>query len=197
MTTALCSGLNRNQDPHFTAHTAATFAGLSLAPNRGVIEFNHTPERIPGIPILHGLKDFMTPAPGRWIGDAQIILELTGRGARGSGGHQKDRPEPVSQWCPCLVKDGIGSEGSLLITLVALVLSPRCDEPGVLVAAAGTAEAIGPLALDEISNTIALVRNRRLNCFGVIDVYMVYLYCIRSNGPLIIQQKYYNNQVLK
>jgi len=96
----------------------------------------------------------MTPAPGRWIGDTQIILELAGRGARGSGGHQKDCPKPVSQGFSGLMKDGIGSEGSLMITPLALILSPRCDEPSVVITATGTVEAIGPLAFDEIANTI-------------------------------------------
>jgi len=98
----------------------------------------------------------MAPAPRGWIGDAQVILELAGRGARGSGSHQKDRPEPVPQGLSCLVKDGMGGEGGLMITPLALILSPGGDEPGLIMTTPGTAEAIGPLAFDEIPETIML-----------------------------------------
>jgi hypothetical protein len=59
---------------------------------------------------LHGAADLMTPAPCRRIRDTQIILELTSRGTRGSGGHQKDRPKPVSQGLSGLVEDGMGGQ---------------------------------------------------------------------------------------
>ena len=39
------------------------------------------------------------------------------------------------------------------------------------------------------------MRNRRLNCLGVIEVYIGYLRCIRFDGPLLKQQKAYINQV--
>jgi hypothetical protein len=66
---------------------AAPFSELLLTPDIGIIELNHTSEGIAGIAILHGLSDLMAPAPGCGIGDTQIILELTGRGACRSGGH--------------------------------------------------------------------------------------------------------------
>ena len=124
MTTALGAGLHRDQYRHFALGTTASFSGLLCAPDIGIIELNHAPERVAGIPIFHGLTDLVTPAPGRGIGYAQVILELTCRGARGAGGHQKNRPEPVSQWFPRLMKDGMGNEGSLMITVFALILSP-------------------------------------------------------------------------
>ena len=156
MTTALGAGLHRDQYRHFALGTTASFPRLLRAPDIGIIELNHATECVAGIPILHGLTDLMTPAPGRGIGYAQVILDLTGRGARGSSGHQKDRPEPVSQWFPCLMKDGMGNEGSLTITLFALILSPGVDKPGLIMATPGAAEAIRPLAFDEIPEAIAL-----------------------------------------
>jgi hypothetical protein len=43
-----------------------------------------------------------------------------------------------------------------MITLLALILSPGVDEPGLIMATPGAAEAIWPLAFDEIPETIAL-----------------------------------------
>jgi len=156
MTTALRAGLYRDQDRYFAPGTTAPFSGFFLTSNIGIIELNHTPERIAGIPILHGLTDLMAPAPGRGIGDIQVILELTGRGARGAGGYQKDRPEPVPQRFSRLVKDGMGGEGGLMVTLLALILPPGGDEPGLIMATPGTAEAIGPLAFNEIPEAVTL-----------------------------------------
>jgi hypothetical protein len=42
---------------------------------------------------LYGLANLMTTAPRRRIGDTHIILELTGRGARGSGGPPERSPK--------------------------------------------------------------------------------------------------------
>jgi len=156
MTTAFGTGLHRHQYRDFARGPTAPFAWLSLTPDIGIIELNHTAKVVTGIAVLHGLSDLMTPAPGRGIGDAQVILELTGRGARGSGGHQKDRPEPVPQGFPRLVEYGMGREGGLMVTVLALILSPRWDEPGLIVAAAGTAVAIRPLSFDEIPHAITL-----------------------------------------
>lgn len=156
MVTALWPGLHRGQHRDFAVRTTAPFPGLSLSPDIGVMEFYHTPECVPGIPILHGFADLMAPAPGRGIGNAQIILELTGRGARGSGGHQKDGPELLPQGFACLVKDGMGGNGGLMIAALALILSPRGDQIGLIMVTAGTAEATGPFARDEIPEAVTL-----------------------------------------
>ena len=72
------------------------------------------------------------------------------------GGNQKDGPEPVPQGLPGLVKNGMGGEGGLMVALFTLILSPRWNEPVLIMAAAGTAEPIGPLTFDEIPHAVAL-----------------------------------------
>lgn len=156
MATALGARLHGNQNGDFARGTTASFAGLLLTPDIGIVELTLTSKVVAGIPILHGLSDLMTPVPGRGIGDAQVILEVTGREARGSRGHQKDRPEPVSQMFSRLMEDGMGREGGLMVTVFTLILPSRWDEPGLIVAATGTAEALGPLAFDEIPEAVAL-----------------------------------------
>ena len=64
------AGLHCNQNPYFALGDEAPFSALFLIPNIGIIEFNHTLERIAGIPVLHSFSDLMSPARGRWIGDA-------------------------------------------------------------------------------------------------------------------------------
>lgn len=61
------------------------------------------------IAVLHGLADLMTPGPCGLVGETQIMLELTGRGARGSGGYKKNGPKPVPQGLSCPVEDGVNS----------------------------------------------------------------------------------------
>jgi hypothetical protein len=43
-----------------------------------------------------------------------------------------------------------------MVATLTLVLSPRADEPGLIMVAARTAEAIGPFSLNEIPQAIAL-----------------------------------------
>jgi hypothetical protein len=43
-----------------------------------------------------------------------------------------------------------------MVTLLALILSPRVDEPGLIMATLGTAEAVGPLAFNEIPEAVTL-----------------------------------------
>lgn len=124
MSAAFWAGLNSYQNRHLTAGTTAPFARLPLAANIGVIELNHPLKRIAGIPVLHGLADLMTPTPRRRIRDTQIILELTGGGTRGSGGHKKDGPKPVPQRLSGLVEDGMGGQRSLVTTVLALIFAP-------------------------------------------------------------------------
>ena len=98
----------------------------------------------------------MAPAPCRGIGDTQVVLELMGRRVLGSGRHLKDCPEPVPQGISGLVEDGMGSERVLMGTVLALILSPRADEIGLIMVTARTAETIRSFALDKISQVIAL-----------------------------------------
>ena len=44
-------------------------SGLFLTPDIDIIELNHAPERVPGIPILRGLANLMAPTLGRGIRD--------------------------------------------------------------------------------------------------------------------------------
>jgi hypothetical protein len=156
MTTGLSPGFHSEEHGDLTASTAIPFTWLFPAPDIGIIQLDQPLKRLTCIPILHGLADLVTPAPGRWIRNAQIILELTGRGARGSDGHQKDRPKPVPQRPPGFVKDGVGSQGGLMHTTLALVFSARNDEIGLIMVTTGTAEAIRPFVPDEVSETIPL-----------------------------------------
>ena len=50
----------------------------------------------------------------------------------------------------------MGGEGGLMVTALALILSPGADEPGLIMATPGTAEAIGPLAFNEIPEAVTL-----------------------------------------
>jgi hypothetical protein len=54
------------------------------------------------------------------------------------------------------VKHSIGREESLRVTILALILPPRADEPGLIMLTPGIVEAIGPLVPDEISQIITL-----------------------------------------
>ena len=98
----------------------------------------------------------MTPTPGGRIRDAQIILELTSGGARGSGGHEIDRPKPVPQWLSSLVKDGVGRDRRLMQTTLALIFSSGRNKIGLIMVTARTAKAARPFALDDISDAVAL-----------------------------------------
>ncbi len=72
------------------------------------------------------------------------------------GGHQKDRRKPVPQRPSGFVKDGVGGQGGLMQTLLALIFPARNDAIGLIIFTARTPEAIRPFALDEVSETIAL-----------------------------------------
>jgi len=139
-----------------TLATTTTLIGPSLTLHIRSIKLHHTLERVAGIPILHGFSDLMAPTPGCGIGDTQLMLELTGRGACGSRGYQKDGPEPVSQRFSCLVEDGMGDEGGLIITLLALIFLPRWDGKGPIIVTAPTPKAIGPLASNQIPEAVTL-----------------------------------------
>ncbi len=76
-----------------------------------------------------------------------------------------------------------------MITALALIFSPISNQIGMAMGAARIAEAVGPLPLDEIAQTITLGENRPLNWRSVIDLYTGYLRCISNNGPPITQQK--------
>jgi len=167
MTTALRPRLHSDQHRHLTASAAAPFTGLFLAPNIGIIQLDQPLKGVTGVPVLHGFANLMTPAPSRRIADAQIILELTGRGARGSGGHQKDGPKPVSERLSGLVKDGIGDHRGLMITTLALIFSARSDQIGLMMVTARTSKTIGPFALDEIPEAIPLGAKSSFELSGV------------------------------
>ena len=72
------------------------------------------------------------------------------------GGHQIDRPKPVPQRLSGLVKDGVGGHRRLMQTTLALIFPARWDEPRLIMATAGAAKPIGPLALDDIPQTVPL-----------------------------------------
>lgn len=50
----------------------------------------------------------------------------------------------------------MGGEGGLMVTVLTLILSPGWDKSGLIVAAAGTAEPVRPLAFDQIPHAVAL-----------------------------------------
>ena len=156
MTTSLGTGLHRNQDGDFTTSSTAPFAGFLLATDIGVIELYHPLEVVAGIAVFHGLADLMTPSPCGLVGEAQITLKLTGRGARGSGGYKKNGPKPVSQGLSRPVEDGMGGHRALVAAVCALVQGAGCNGIGSRVATLWATKAIGPLAFDEIPDAIAL-----------------------------------------
>jgi hypothetical protein len=98
----------------------------------------------------------VTPTLGGRVGDSQVILQLTSRGAGGSGGHQIDCPEPVTKRFSGLMKDSIGADCGLMQTTLALILSARGDQIGLIMVTAGTAKTIRPFPFDEIPEAIPL-----------------------------------------
>jgi hypothetical protein len=68
MATALGTRLHGNHHRDFAPGTTAPLAWLSLSPDIGIIELNHTSKAVAGITVLHGLSDLMTPGPGGLIG---------------------------------------------------------------------------------------------------------------------------------
>ena len=156
MTTALVAGLHRDQYRHFALGTTASFSRLLRASDIGIIDLNHATERVAGIPILHGLTDLMAPAPGRGIGYAQVILELTGRGARGAGGHQIDGPEPIPQGFSGLMKDRVRCHRSLMTATTALIQLSSFNEISSTMVTTRTSKALRPFAFDEIPKAIPL-----------------------------------------
>jgi hypothetical protein len=149
-------GFHRNQYRDFTACPPATFTGFLLAPDRGVINVYHSVEVVAGIAVLHGRADLMTPGPCGLVGEPQIMLELTGRGARGSGGYNKNGPKPVPQGLSRPVEDGMGGHRGLVATVCALVQGAGFNGIGPRVATLWAAKAIGPLAFDEIREAVTL-----------------------------------------
>ena len=156
MTTALEPGLHGDQHRDFATSPTAPFAGLFLPPDIGIIQLNQTLKAITRIPVLHGFTDLVTPTPGGRIREPEIILDLASRGAGGPGGHQVDCPEPVPKRFSGFMKDRVGGDCGLMQTTFALILPTRGDQIGLIMATAGTTKTIRPLALDEISEAVAL-----------------------------------------
>jgi len=121
MPTALGAALHSQQNGHLAFGTSASLSRLLLASNVGVVQLHNPPEAIAGFPIFHGLSDLVTPAPGSWITQTQIHLYLTSGGPSSAGCHKEYGPKPIPQRLPGLVKDGVGSNRSLMPTLFTLV----------------------------------------------------------------------------
>jgi len=102
-------------------------------------------------------------------------LELTCRGAFGSGGHQKGGPKPVSQGLSSSGKEGAGGQRGVVSTVPILIQGKGFNGIGPRVATPLAVKATGPLASDEIPGQSRSVRKPRRNCLGVIEKYMVYL----------------------
>ena len=60
------------------------------------------------------------------------MLKRASRRACGSGGNQKDDPEPVPQRLSGLVKDAFGGQRGLMPTTLALIQSARFNEIDVI-----------------------------------------------------------------
>ena len=104
--------------------------------------------------LTHSSAYLVTPRPCGLIGDSQIVLNLPGGASGGAGCNHKDRPEPIPQWFSGLMKDRIGSQRCMVLARFALIDSPGGDEIRLVMAAPRAAEAIRPLALGEIVETV-------------------------------------------
>ncbi len=153
---ALRPRLHGHQHRHLGARPPAPLAGLLAAADVGVVHLDEPLEGVVGIPAGHGLADLVAPAPGRGVGQPQVMLDLAGGGAGGAGGHQVDRPEPIAQRLVGLVEDGVGGHRGLMAAAPALVFAPRGDQVGLVMVAARAAETLGPLALDDVAQAVAL-----------------------------------------
>jgi len=123
-----------------------------------------------GVPVLHGLSDLVTPAPGSRITQTQVSLNLAGRRACCPGGHQKDGPKPVSQGLPGLVKDGIGSKGCLMPTTFALIEPSVLYYIGLMMTTPGTPKTIRPFLPDQIPKAIPLCAESPFELMGAHDI---------------------------
>ena len=81
-------------------------------------------------------------------------------------------------------------EVDLMVTGFALVPPPGWNEPGLILGRAGTAEAIGPLAFDEIPHAVALGAKPASELFRSHG-------CIHRLPPLYMYDRSYKNQYIK
>ena len=136
--------------------TATSLARFFLAADIGVIKLNHTPKVIALVPTLNGFSNLMTPGPGGLIGQVQIVLELTSRGICGSGGNKKNSPKPVSQRLPSSVKDGVGSDRSLMTTTRTLIQFAGFNEVDPIMTTTRVLKTVRLFSFNEIPQTIPL-----------------------------------------
>ena len=147
---------------------AAPFAGLAAAADIGVVQLDETLKVIAGVPVGHGLAGLVTPAPGRGVGEARVVLELASQRTGGPRGHQINRPEPVSRRLAGFVEDGVSGHRGLMPAALALILAARGDQTGLVMVAARAAKAVRSLTLDDISQAVG---NRLWNCLRGMVVY--------------------------
>jgi len=131
--------------------------------DRGLIDFH---EAVQGVALGrdHGAAELGRQQPSALIGaEAELPPQLKGRDAVGMGGHQVGRPEPHDQRQLGAVHDGPGLDRGLAAAAAAFV-GPTLglEAPGVIMAAAGTAKAIGPADGGKIGCAGRVVRKATL-----------------------------------
>ena len=131
--------------------------------DRGLIDFHEAGQGV-ALGRDHGAAELGGQQPGALIGaEAELPPQLKGRDAVGMGGHQVSRPEPHDQRQLGAVHDGSGLDRGLAAAAAAFV-SPTLglEAPGAIVAAAGTAKAIGPADGGKIGGAGSVVRKATL-----------------------------------